>query len=83
MSEDQAALVFSCPAPLSNSGIIRLGHGSGGKMTSNLIESTFLPLIGNDVLNQLDDSALVTVPGATLALTTDSYVVSPIFFSGW
>jgi hydrogenase expression/formation protein HypE len=51
-------------------------------MTTNLIESTFLPLLGNDVLNQLDDAALVSVQGATLAITTDSYVVSPIFFPG-
>lgn len=82
LSDERQDLVFSCPPPVSNSGIIRLGHGSGGKMTSNLIESIFLPLIGNDVLNQLDDSAIVTVQGATVALTTDSYVVSPIFFPG-
>jgi hydrogenase expression/formation protein HypE len=51
-------------------------------MTTNLIERVFLPLIGNDILNLLDDSALVTVQGTTLAITTDSYVVSPIFFPG-
>ncbi len=82
MSDQHQGLVFSCPAPVANSGIIRLGHGSGGKMTTNLIERVFLPLIGNDILNLLDDSALVTVQGTTLAITTDSYVVSPIFFPG-
>lgn len=82
MSDERPLSVFSCPVPVVASGIIRLGHGSGGKMTTNLIESTFLPLLGNDVLNQLDDAALVTVQGATLAITTDSYVVSPIFFPG-
>lgn len=83
MSEiHQGSLAFSCPSPVTNSEIIRLGHGSGGKMTSNLIENVFLPRLGNDILNQLDDSALIAVPGSALAMTTDSYVVSPIFFPG-
>jgi len=74
--------VFSCPVPITNGDIVRLGHGSGGKMTANLIEKLFLPLIGNDILNLLDDSALVNIDGRSLAITTDSYVVSPIFFPG-
>lgn len=51
-------------------------------MTSTLIESIFLPLIGNDVLNQLEDAAILTAGNCDLAVTTDSYVVSPIFFPG-
>lgn len=86
MSEERQAILFSCPSPATDSAVIRLGHGSGGKMTSRLIETVFLPLIGNDILNQLDDAAFVTVPGTLagtgLAITTDSYVVSPIFFPG-
>ncbi len=82
MSDQGQEFVFSCPPPANSSDIIRLGHGSGGKMTTNLVESVFLPVIGNDVLNLLDDSALVAVQGAMLAITTDSYVVSPIFFPG-
>lgn len=82
MSEDRQSALFTCPLPNPVSSIIRLGHGSGGKMTSSLIENVFLPLLGNDILNQLDDSALVRVQDVSLAVTTDSYVVSPIFFPG-
>lgn len=51
-------------------------------MTADLIENVFLPAIGNQVLNQLDDAALVSLGNSSLAITTDSYVVSPIFFPG-
>lgn len=71
-----------CSIPHMGSSLIRLGHGSGGKMTTQLIESIFLPRLGNDILNQLDDAADVIVGGKSLAITTDSYVVSPIFFPG-
>jgi hydrogenase expression/formation protein HypE len=59
-----------------------LGHGSGGKLTADLIEKIFLPAFGNPVLNKLDDQAVLTVGGARLAFTTDSFVVTPIFFPG-
>jgi hydrogenase expression/formation protein HypE len=73
---------ISCSIPHSATSVIRLGHGSGGKMTSDLIENVFLPLIGNDVLNQLEDASLVPFGDSSIAITTDSYVVSPIFFPG-
>jgi hydrogenase expression/formation protein HypE len=72
----------SCGMPTQSSEIIRLGHGSGGKLSEQLIEKIFLPRIGNDVLNQLDDAALVQLNGTKLAFTTDSYVVKPLFFPG-
>ena len=59
---------------------VLLAHGSGGKLSHDLIES-FLPLFDNTLLNKLDDAA-VFEPGGRLAFTTDSYVVSPIFFPG-
>ena len=59
---------------------ILLAHGSGGKLSHDLIES-FLPLFDNALLNKLDDAAVFEV-GGRLAFTTDSYVVSPIFFPG-
>jgi hydrogenase expression/formation protein HypE len=59
---------------------ILLAHGSGGKLSHDLIES-FLPLFDNALLNKLDDSAVFEL-GGRLAFTTDSYVVSPIFFPG-
>jgi hydrogenase expression/formation protein HypE len=59
---------------------ILLAHGSGGKLSHDLIES-FLPMFDNKLLNKLDDSAVFEL-GGRLAFTTDSYVVSPIFFPG-
>ncbi len=60
---------------------ILLAHGSGGKLSHDLIEKNFVPAFGNPVLNKLDDSAVFELSGR-LAFTTDSYTVSPIFFPG-
>lgn len=61
---------------------ITLSHGSGGKATQTLIEAIFLDTFQNPLLAPLEDSASFTVDGARLALTTDSFVVSPLFFPG-
>ncbi|TDC57153.1 hydrogenase expression/formation protein HypE [Actinomadura sp. KC345] len=61
---------------------ITLAHGSGGKATHTLIETVFREAFGNPLLDRLDDSAHFAVNGARLAFTTDSYVVSPLFFPG-
>ncbi|MBN1158187.1 MAG: hydrogenase expression/formation protein HypE [Bacteroidales bacterium] len=61
---------------------ILLGHGSGGIMTGNLIRNLFLKYFNNPLLEKLSDSSVFSVDGATLAFTTDSYVVDPIFFPG-
>ena len=61
---------------------ILLGHGSGGTLTSQLIERLFLPALGNPILDRLDDQAVVDFGGGRLAFTTDSYVVTPLFFPG-
>ncbi len=58
-----------------------LAHGSGGKLMHELIEKSFVSTLGNSILNKLDDSAVFEFSGR-LAFTTDSYVVSPIFFPG-
>ncbi|MBE0479977.1 MAG: hydrogenase expression/formation protein HypE [Dehalococcoidia bacterium] len=60
---------------------ILLAHGSGGKLTHDLVAKHFLPLFDNSFLRQLDDSAVLDLNGR-LAFTTDSYVVNPIFFPG-
>jgi hydrogenase expression/formation protein HypE len=60
---------------------ILLAHGSGGKLSHELVEKTFLPFLANPALNKLDDSAVFEASGR-LAFTTDSYVVNPIFFPG-
>ena len=57
-------------------------HGGGGAQTRELIKSVFLSCLGNPALDRLDDSALVTVPGERVALTTDSFVVDPWEFPG-
>ena len=60
---------------------ILLAHGSGGKLSHDLVEENFVPLFDNAILRKLDDSAVFELSGR-LAFTTDSYVVSPIFFPG-
>ena len=60
---------------------VLLAHGSGGKLSHDLIEKSFVSALGNPILNKLDDSAVFEISGR-LAFTTDSYTVSPIFFPG-
>ena len=63
---------------------ITLSHGSGGKATHNLIEGVFAPAFSNPLLDAMDDAATFSIngKGQRLAFTTDSYVVSPLFFPG-
>jgi hydrogenase expression/formation protein HypE len=72
----------SCPLPLTDAREILMGHGSGGKLTAQLVEGLLLPAFANPMLDPLDDQAFVSVGGARLAFTTDSYVVTPLFFPG-
>ncbi len=69
-------------APLAAKDTILLGHGSGGKLSAELIRDIFLPAFQNPVLARLDDQAIVNVNGQRLAITTDSFVVKPRFFPG-
>jgi hydrogenase expression/formation protein HypE len=61
---------------------ITMSHGAGGKATHTLIEAIFLDAFRNPLLEPLEDAAQLAVGGARIALTTDSYVVSPLFFPG-
>jgi len=81
-SETNAGLTLSCPLPLSGSDRILLGHGSGGKMTAELVARCFLPAFRNEFLDKRDDQAVIDIGGARVAFTTDSYVVTPLFFPG-
>jgi len=82
-SDNNGALPFAdCPLPLTDVEEILLGHGSGGKLTARLIEQMFLPAFSNPELEALDDQAIVSINGSRVAFTTDSYVVTPIFFPG-
>jgi len=77
-----ASLGSSCPLPLTQQEQIVLGHGSGGKLSAQLIESVFLPAFKNPTLDKLDDQAVLQINGSRLAFTTDAFVVTPIFFPG-
>jgi hydrogenase expression/formation protein HypE len=61
---------------------ITLAHGSGGKATQTLVDAIFLESFRNPLLEPLEDAAELTINGTRLALTTDSFVVSPLFFPG-
>ena len=71
-----------CPAPLSNNDTVLLGHGSGGKLSNDLVRDVFLPALGNPELAQLNDQAIVRVGKLKIAMTTDSFVIKPLFFRG-
>ncbi|QLL05712.1 hydrogenase expression/formation protein HypE [Mycobacterium vicinigordonae] len=70
-----------CPLPLRETRRIVLGHGGGGVLSEELIENLFLPAFGG-ARGAARDSALLDVAGGRIALTTDSYVVQPLFFPG-
>jgi len=74
--------MFECPLPISEYPTILLAHGGGGRLTQTLIERMFIPAFRNPALEVLHDGAVVEVNGARLAFTTDSFVVSPLFFPG-
>lgn len=61
---------------------VLLGHGSGGKLSHDLISQLFVKYFDNPILRQQTDSALLEIKSKNLAYTTDSYVVDPIFFPG-
>ncbi len=73
---------FSCPLPLRDYPAVLLAHGGGGQLSSDLVHHLFLPQFQNALLAPLHDGAVLEIAGARLAFTTDSYVVSPIFFPG-
>jgi hydrogenase expression/formation protein HypE len=86
-------LGWTCPRPLQNYPTIVMGHGAGGGMMADLIENLFAPAFDNEWLGQMGDSTVIglsafggqPVPGTSqgkLAFTTDSFVVSPLFFPG-
>lgn len=71
-----------CPLPIGEHDTIQLGHGAGGRMMQRLIAELFRWAFDNESLNTLDDMAVVTVKGNRLAVSTDSFVVDPLFFPG-
>ena len=76
------SFTLSCPLPVTQHKTIVLGHGSGGRLTAQLVRDVFLPAFDNPALRKLDDQAVLDVAPGRIALTTDSYVVTPLFFPG-
>ncbi|MBI4815223.1 MAG: hydrogenase expression/formation protein HypE [Deltaproteobacteria bacterium] len=72
----------ACPVPIGSYDRIVLGHGSGGRLTNELISEVFLPAFDNAVLSRLEDQATLDLDGARIAVTTDAFVIKPIFFPG-
>ena len=73
---------FSCPLPIMRHANIQLAHGSGGKLSADLIATMILPRFANPALNRLNDQAVLSLPPGRIAFSTDTYVVDPIFFPG-
>jgi len=72
-----------CPLPLQHNESIVMGHGSGGKMSHDLVARLFLPPFDNPALREGDDAGVVLIDGgARLSISTDSHVVWPLFFPG-
>lgn len=73
---------WTCPAPLRDQPRVVMGHGGGGALSAELVRHVFAPAFGSPALAELGDSAAVTLGGARLAFSTDSFVVRPLFFPG-
>ena len=80
--ETRLNAALTCPLPIAANEAILLGHGSGGRMSGDLLRNILLPAIQNPVLARLDDQAVVDLGGSRVAFTTDSFVVKPLFFPG-
>jgi hydrogenase expression/formation protein HypE len=78
----ETLLTASCPLPITNYKEIVLAHGSGGKLSQQIIQRMVLPQFRNSLLQPLHDGAIFSLNGTRLAFSTDSYVVNPIFFPG-
>lgn len=79
--QEKIKMQLSCPMPGFDFDTINLGHGSGGILTHQLLNSGVFEYLKNDLLNQKHDGAVFEVSGK-LAFSTDSYVIHPIFFPG-
>jgi hydrogenase expression/formation protein HypE len=73
---------ITCPIPIIDSDRILLGHGSGGRLSHQLINNVFYPAFRNPLLEQNHDGCVFPVEAGRIACSTDSFVVDPIFFPG-
>ena len=73
---------WTCPLPLADYPTIVMGHGGGGKLGNELVEHLFLPAFRNPALENLGDGAILNLASGRIAMSTDSFVVQPLFFPG-
>ena len=81
MSRKPVKMQLQCPMPKLDFDIITLGHGSGGVLTNKLLDSGVFDVLSNPILDERHDGATINLTGKT-AFSTDSFLVSPIFFPG-
>ena len=79
---EPAAFDVSCPLPLDDHPRIKLAHGGGGRLMQQLVEDVFVAAFDNPVLRGGHDGAVLELPPGRSVMTTDSYVVRPLFFPG-
>ena len=81
MSNKKTRMQLQCPMPKLDFDVITLGHGSGGVLTNKLLDSGVFDLLSNPILDERHDGAIFELEGK-MAFSTDSFLVSPIFFPG-
>ncbi len=81
MNENKITMKLNCPMPVLDYDIITLGHGSGGLLTNRLLDKTIFDVFNNEKLETRHDGAILNFAGK-VAFSTDSFVISPIFFPG-
>ncbi|HEU4405970.1 MAG TPA: hydrogenase expression/formation protein HypE [Polyangiaceae bacterium] len=75
-------MIVACPAPHVDEGVVTLGHGSGGRLSQRLLDEIILPAFSSPELDRRDDQAQLSLGPGRVAFTTDSFVVTPLFFPG-
>ncbi len=76
------SFALQCPFPINDYPEITMAHGGGGRLSQQLLEEMFFPALGNPFLEQKTDGAILELDSSRMAISTDSHVVSPLFFPG-
>ena len=82
MSERPDFVGMSCPMPLLNHDTVQMAHGAGGRLSADLFDKLILPRFTSRELDRLEDQAVLDLPPGRVAFSTDTFVVSPVFFPG-